>query len=491
MQIPYNKEWQLIEKEDYANYLFVTATWEGFTTNLPKRWGFIPGRYLGAEYINSSCNLFVTKEHFDATNKEVFSWMFTNPKRWDGLHKVTEKYAKEMFVFGKHLQTLNLKKATNKDLLTWINKFEQKQILVHDPRGPMWFLETPYNLLSKYLQDYLQEKYQDVKNEVKLEPNDAFQILCVPKEKSIWTKEKEELAKIVLLENSKQETALSKHTKKYEWLEYGLQGKFLDKAYFNEELNKLKDKGAKKFLENLKKEMQETLRQQKEIFATYNIHPTHQKIFKIVQDSFYTRLLSKDAQFFGYYSMDKIFKEVAKRTYLTMEQVRFLAHTDFERVLIKGEDLSQLASQRMKYSLHIADRGQTVYYSGEEAKKIRAKMKFFEEKNIQKNSQELTGQPAFKGKVTGRVKIINKIQEMAKMHEGNILVSHMTNPSIVPAMKKAAAIITDLGGITCHAAIVARELKVPCIIGTKVATDVLHDGDEVEVDADKGVVRKI
>ncbi len=324
-----------------------------------------------------------------------------------------------------------------------------------------------------------------------IEPNDAFQILCVPKEKSIWTKEKEELAKIALLPEAKQETAINKHTQKYEWLEYGLQGKFLTRDYFTEELNKFKNKEAIKFLENLKKEMQETLKQQKEIFDSYKIHPAHQKIFKIVQDSFYTRLLSKDAQFFGYYSMDKIFKEVAKRTYLTMEQVRFLAHPDFERVLIKGEDLSQLASQRMKYSIHIADRGQTVYYSGEEAKKVRAKMKFFQEKNIQKNNQELSGQPAFKGIVMGRVKIINKIQEMAKMHEGNILVSHMTNPSIVPAMKKAAGIITDLGGITCHAAIVARELKVPCIIGTKVATDVLHDGDEVEVDANRGVVKII
>ena len=55
-----------------------------------------------------------------------------------------------MFVLGKKLQKLNTKKATNKDLLKWINKFEQQQILVHDPRGPMWFLETPFNLLSKY-----------------------------------------------------------------------------------------------------------------------------------------------------------------------------------------------------------------------------------------------------------------------------------------------------------------------------------------------------
>jgi len=58
-------------------------------------------------------------------------------------------------------------------------------------------------------------------------------------------------------------------------------------------------------------------------------------------------------------------------------------------------------------------------------------------------------------------------------------------------MKKAKAIITDEGGVTCHAAITARELKIPCIIGTKIATKVLKDGDRVEVDAEKGLVRKV
>jgi len=58
-------------------------------------------------------------------------------------------------------------------------------------------------------------------------------------------------------------------------------------------------------------------------------------------------------------------------------------------------------------------------------------------------------------------------------------------------MKKATAIITDEGGLMCHAAIVSREIKVPCIIGTRNATQVLRDGDLVEIDADNGVVRKV
>ena len=65
----------------------------------------------------------------------------------------------------------------------------------------------------------------------------------------------------------------------------------------------------------------------------------------------------------------------------------------------------------------------------------------------------------------------------------------MTRPEFIPLIRKAAAIVTDAGGILCHAAIVAREMKKPCIVGTKVATKAFKDGDLVEVDANKGVVK--
>jgi len=74
------------------------------------------------------------------------------------------------------------------------------------------------------------------------------------------------------------------------------------------------------------------------------------------------------------------------------------------------------------------------------------------------------------------------------MKKGDILVAAMTSPDYILAMKKASAIITDEGGMTCHAAIVSRELGIPCIVNTKIATRVLKDGDLVEVDTKKGVI---
>jgi len=105
--------------------------------------------------------------------------------------------------------------------------------------------------------------------------------------------------------------------------------------------------------------------------------------------------------------------------------------------------------------------------------------------------EEVTGQIACKGNAKGRVRVIMKREDVQKMQDGEVLVSSMTVPDFLPAMKKAVAFVTDEGGITCHAAIVARELNKPCIIGTKIATKVLRGVHIVEVDADQGIVRKI
>jgi len=108
---------------------------------------------------------------------------------------------------------------------------------------------------------------------------------------------------------------------------------------------------------------------------------------------------------------------------------------------------------------------------------------------IPQNMTEVTGTTAAPGRAQGMCKLVFEWSDMDKVQEGDILVAPMTTPDFMPAIKRAAAIVTDEGGVTCHAAIVSRELKKPCLIGTKVATQVLHDGDLVEVVAEKGEVR--
>ncbi len=106
-------------------------------------------------------------------------------------------------------------------------------------------------------------------------------------------------------------------------------------------------------------------------------------------------------------------------------------------------------------------------------------------------TDEIKGVVACKGRVEGVVKVIFGTKEFSKLNENDIIVTPMTTPEFIVLLKKAAAIVTDEGGLSCHAAIISRELNIPCVMGTKVATQVFKDGDMVEVDAQKGVVRKI
>lgn len=105
-----------------------------------------------------------------------------------------------------------------------------------------------------------------------------------------------------------------------------------------------------------------------------------------------------------------------------------------------------------------------------------------------KHKELIKGIGASPGIAIGIVRIIHSNDEITKIQNGEIIVTMMTSPDLVPAMSKSGAIITDLGGRTCHAAIVSRELGIPAIVGTKYATSVLREGQEVTVDAYDGIV---
>lgn len=111
-------------------------------------------------------------------------------------------------------------------------------------------------------------------------------------------------------------------------------------------------------------------------------------------------------------------------------------------------------------------------------------------KNTAQNELIVRGIAASLGVSFGVVRLVSRVSEIAEVKEGEVLVAEMTNPSFVPAMKRAAAIVTDTGGLTSHAAIVAREMGIPAVVGTGRATHILKDGQMVTVDGTNGLVYK-
>ncbi len=101
----------------------------------------------------------------------------------------------------------------------------------------------------------------------------------------------------------------------------------------------------------------------------------------------------------------------------------------------------------------------------------------------------LKGVPASKGIIRGKVRLVKVAVHLHRVQKGEVLVALTTNPNYLTAMNIASAIVTDEGGLTSHAAIIARELKKPCVVGTKIATKVLNDGDMIEVNGETGEVK--
>lgn len=104
------------------------------------------------------------------------------------------------------------------------------------------------------------------------------------------------------------------------------------------------------------------------------------------------------------------------------------------------------------------------------------------------NITSFKGLSASRGKIIGKARVIEDASRLSEFKKGEIIVTYMTTMEFTPVFRNAAAVITDEGGMSCHAAIISREFKLPCIVGTKIATRVIQTGDNIEVDADSGTV---
>jgi pyruvate,water dikinase len=169
----------------------------------------------------------------------------------------------------------------------------------------------------------------------------------------------------------------------------------------------------------------------------------------------------------------------------------FYQNSEIKLLCLKQKKVSQTKINSRKAGLTwVIKQGKIQEFTGPGAKKVLDKLVLNVVK-VNKTSM-VNGLPASPGKVVGRAFVVRDAKEAVRIIKpGGILVASMTMPNYLPAMKKAGAVVTDDGGIICHAAIVSRELGIPCIVGTKVATQIFKTGDKLEVDANKGVVRKI
>ncbi len=195
----------------------------------------------------------------------------------------------------------------------------------------------------------------------------------------------------------------------------------------------------------------------------------------------------------SYILISELFPQLPKFLPYSYEQLQSCIDEELYKIFKGDRTLTpQKLEERFEYSIYGLLNGEEFFWSGEEARKNGSKII----PQIESSTTSLIGQIGWKGKVTAHCYVLkwdaeNLSKQIDDMPEDVILVVGQTRPQLMVAIKKAIAIVTDEGGLLSHAAIVSRELKKPSIIGTKHATKIFKTGDLLEVDAEKGIVRKI
>jgi len=409
----------------------------------------------------------------------------------------------------KHIQQADLRNESNAKLIELLSKFSQKQSEMYAYGIIMPLIDFQnFSFVEGNLKRILNEKLPSG------EFAKYYDALTMPSHNSFAQDQEQdllrlmakfdspELRKQVASKPNLQELAkefpefcrgLETHAQKHGWVYYVYAGPVFKAQQFYEFVREHIANGINptKRLAEIEKQKTEVAKQKEKLIASLKPDEFEEMILRLAGKLVWAKPRRKDYQSKSYWHLEKLLREIARRCGASLSQVRSTPFDKLAQALQTGKFDENLANEVQKVHIVIPDdNGNSQLLYGKQAEK-------YYDENVEPHAGEsatgsqVQGATACPGKAKGHAKIINKPSQMAKMQKGDILISTATTPAIVPAMKKAAAIVTDEGGLTCHAAIVSRELGIPCIVGTRVATRIFKDGEEVEVDAAKGIARKV
>ena len=192
-----------------------------------------------------------------------------------------------------------------------------------------------------------------------------------------------------------------------------------------------------------------------------------------------------DLRRFHAYSWSFLFSTLAQRWGISHDDVGYLTMEEIEHAIASQPDRTKINDRKQKGCI-ITIQNEKVVIIDELPQKYEDIMHETAKSIVQ---MAVRGLCANKGKVVGSVTLMRSRHDIKKVKDGDVLIANTTHPDYLPAMQRAAAFVTNEGGMLCHAAIVARETKKPCIVGTKNATEIFKDGDIVEVNALEGTVK--
>ncbi len=409
----------------------------------------------------------------------------------------------------KNIKNADLSTYSGKKLLSLFYEFIEKQSTVYAYGTTLPVLDFQgFSFVEGNLQKILKEKCSKEKYE------EYYRVFTHPAHNSSAQDQEEDLLRLMAefyntpnwktdivtysLEKIKEKypaffSKLEKHTEKYCWVYYVYAGPAYTEQQFLDFIKEYVKKGVEpeKKLDSIQSEKKSIQTLKKQYSAELKPDEFQKFILEMAGIIVWAKPRRKEYQSKSYYHAEKLLLEIGKRLSLSLEEVHSAPPVVLEKGLLEGIIDRDTIKNMFNFHICVPEDEKVIILTGKEAEIFYAKQVEKEEEEEKIETNEIKGTCACRGTATGRVKIINIPEEMKKMNNGDILISTATTPNIVPVMKMAAAIVTNEGGLTCHAAIVSRELQIPCIVGTKRATKVFKDGDLVEVDATKGIIKRI
>ncbi|MFA6391723.1 MAG: PEP-utilizing enzyme [Patescibacteria group bacterium] len=213
----------------------------------------------------------------------------------------------------------------------------------------------------------------------------------------------------------------------------------------------------------------------------FKLLPEEKLIIDILKPTEIIRDKRKYINHIGSYTLSRFLDEAVKRSGVPMSLAVKSFWFEYSDLVFSPQIIRRKLQKRSKVSLVAVDNN-LMYLEGD---RIKNRLP------VNKGQRSFIGISACQGKTTGKVRVILGPSDFRKFKIGEILVTDMTRPDFMPIIRHARAIITNEGGLTSHAAVISRELNIPCVLGTKVATRILKDGDFVEVDANRGIIKKL
>jgi len=321
-----------------------------------------------------------------------------------------------------------------------------------------------------------------------------LEILLTPPRPSWLQRERLELLGIAerILKNRKLlkviiKEKLQAHSAKYHWLHNDFASViYLNPDYFYKNLlSLLKDRNKLRAEREMRKNLTELKRKKEKIIKKYKLSAETKNTLNFLSILGNLRDERKSYNQMAGVALKKFANAFAQKAKLDIKIIENSFFWEIKDILKLTSVDKRRILYRFKGILFFVGLGkEKKEYYGKEA----GALNLFLGKLISQK-KDLKGMAAYRGIARGEVKIIKGKNDFYKMKKGNILVAPNTRPEYVPIMKMAGAIISEEGGITCHSAIVARELKIPCIVGVQGVMLLLKDGDMVEVDANNGLVK--